>query len=174
MEPFLGQITLFAGVFAPRNYAKCNGQLMAIAQNSALFSLLGAVYGGDGRSSFALPDLRGRVPVHWGTGLGLTPRPIGQRGGMETVTLVDTQMPSHSHTMQANSHAATSKVAVGAILAADDPSDTSYSSDTTKPIVDLSPQAVNQAGGGQPHGNMAPYLVLNYIIATKGEYPSRN
>lgn len=115
-DPFVGEIRMFAGNFAPRQWAFCNGQLMAISQNDALFSLLGTIYGGDGRSSFGIPDMRGRIPMHWGTGPGLTPRPIGQKMGVESVALTANQIPSHSHTMQASTDSVSSVNPTGTVL----------------------------------------------------------
>jgi microcystin-dependent protein len=171
MDPYIGEIRMFAGNFAPRGWAFCNGQLLAIAQNTALFSLLGTMYGGDGRTNFALPDLRGRVPMHFGQGPGLTPRTQGEQSGSETVTLIAGQMPSHSHAVNGNQGPGDSTSPAGRYWAASSRRDASYagSADTA-----LSPQAVAPAGGSQPHENRQPYLAVSYIIALQGIYPPRS
>lgn len=169
-DPFIGEIRLFAGNFAPRDWAFCNGQLMSIAQNTALFSLLGTMYGGNGQTTFALPDLRGRVPVHMGQGPGLTPRTQGEMAGSETVTLLSSQMPAHSHALRASTAAASGSTPAGALLGA-----TSVNSyDSSAAGVAMAPGAIGNSGGSQPHDNMAPTLTLNYIIALFGIFPSRN
>ena len=168
--PFIGQITLFAGNFAPRGWAFCQGQLLSIAQNTALFSLLGTTYGGNGQTTFGLPDLRGRVPMGMGQGPGLSLYVQGQMGGVETVTLISTQMPQHTHTLQASSALPTVADPTGAVL----PSGYSriYATGTTG--VAMGATSIAAAGGSQPHENRQPYLAMNYIIATEGIYPSRN
>ncbi|MAE65355.1 MAG: phage tail protein [Phycisphaeraceae bacterium] len=168
-DPFVGEIRMFAGNFAPRSWAFCDGQLLSINQNDALFSLLGTIYGGDGRTTFGLPDLRGRVPIHQGSGAGLTPRQIGSRSGQETVTLGQNQLPSHTHPWQAANIAATSTQPVGnapAIAQGD-----VYTSDIT--ALNMSGSAIANAGGSQPHVNMMPFLAIHFIIALVGIYPSR-
>ena len=174
-EPFIAEIKIFAGNFAPRGWAFCNGQLLPIAQNTALFSLVGTTYGGDGRTTFGLPKLQGRIPLHPGNGPGLTTRRLGELGGVETVTLSEAEMPSHSHataaTLRANSGAATSADPRGNSLAAAK----IYKADV--PGVDTSAGSVNNqtgsAGDSEPHANMPPYLTLNFIIALVGLYPTR-
>jgi microcystin-dependent protein len=169
-NPFIGEIRLFAGNFAPQGWALCNGQLMAISQNTALFSLLGTTYGGNGQTTFALPDLRGRVPVHRGQGPGLTPRTQGEQSGSETVTLLSTQMPAHSHALRASTVAATGSTPAGALLGA-----TSVNSyDNSAAGVPMAAGAIGSTGGSQPHDNMAPTLALNYIISLFGIFPSRS
>jgi microcystin-dependent protein len=167
MEPFIGQILLFAGDFAPRGWALCNGQLLSIAQNSALFSILGTTYGGDGVTMFAVPDLRGRVPMHWGDGPGLTSRTIGESSGSESVTLLQTQIPAHTHTVNASEIAADARNPANAILA----QNASYT--TSAPNTTMSAHSLAPAGGGQPHDNMQPFLAITFIIALEGIYPSR-
>ncbi len=169
-DPFLGQIVMFGGNFAPRGWALCDGQLLAISQNSALFSILGTTYGGDGRTTFALPDLRGRVPVHAGTGPGLTPYRLGERGGQEAVTLTTAQIPSHTHSLNASTDPANDTNPSGKLpaRAAED----TYVTGT--PSATLSPQAAANTGGNQSHGNVQPYQAVNYIIALQGTFPSRN
>lgn len=174
-EPFLGEIRMFGGNFAPRGWAFCNGQLLPIAQNSALFSILGTTYGGDGQTTFALPDLRGRVPMHWGQGPGLTPRSLGESSGSENVTLLTTQMPAHTHLANASSDDANSTAPTNALWAtAVDANSQQVSAYGTTANTTMSPQAIGSAGGSQPHNNMQPFLCLSFIIALEGIYPSRN
>ena len=165
-EPFLGEIILFAGNFAPRGWAFCNGQILSIAQNTALFSILGTTYGGNGVTTFALPDLRGRVPVHPGQGPGLSQYDLGQVGGSETVTLSVNELPQHTHRQPATNAEQTTNRPNGALPARGGVygavSDDSLLGPTTP------------AGGNQPHNNIQPYLALNYIIALEGIFPSRN
>lgn len=166
-EPFLGEIRMFGGNFAPRGWAFCDGQLLPIAQNTALFSLLGTTYGGDGQSTFGLPDLRGRFPMHEGQGPGLTPRSLGAVAGAEAVTLIASQMPAHNHTVGASTGEANDVIPTNGYLAAGN----QYSASAN---TSLNPAALGVAGGSQPHDNMPPYLVVNFIIALEGIYPSRN
>lgn len=168
--PFIGQIRMFAGNFAPFGHAFCSGQLQSIAQNTALFALIGTTYGGDGQTTFALPDLQGRMPVHQGQGPGLTPRVIGQTGGTETVTLLSSQMPAHTHPMNANSGAGDSSVPTGNFFAAS--ASNIYSNSAPNAVMNAS--STNAAGGNQPHENMSPFLAINFIIALEGIFPSRN
>ena len=169
MEPFVGEIIMFGGNFAPRGYALCDGQLLPIAQNQALFSLLGTTYGGDGRTTFALPDLRGRVPVHQGAGPGLAPRPIGDKGGQERVTLSVNQMPAHSHVLKASTKAATATGPGGQVMAQANP--VAYKDGAASTA--LAPAALGQTGASQGHPNLMPYLSINFCIALNGIYPSR-
>lgn len=171
MDPFLGQIIMFGGNFAPRGWAFCDGQLLPIASYSALFSILGTIYGGDGRTTFALPDLRGRAPIHEGVGPGLETYRQGQRGGVEHVTLNITQIPSHTHL-------AAAKAASG--VDADTPAGNTwsngevYSSGKPTETMDTGAISVLNAGGSQSHENRPPFLVVNYIIALQGVFPSRS
>ena len=169
--PFIGQITLFAGNFAPRGWAFCNGQLLAISQNTALFSILGTTYGGNGQTTFALPDLRGRVPIHPGQGPGLSPYDLGQQGGTETVTLSVSSLPAHTHSVSpgATNGAQTTNRPARAVPARGGAYAASPSADAS-----MAPTSSAATGGGQPHANTQPYLGLNYIIALEGIYPSRN
>jgi microcystin-dependent protein len=169
-EPFLGEVMLVGFTFAPQGWAFCEGQVLSIAQNTALFSLLGTTYGGDGVSTFALPDLRGRVPVGQGQGLGLTNRVLGETGGLESVALTVAQMPAHTHAAMATNHAAHLHYPGGAVLAAKE-LQAMYSS--TNPDVAMSSSAIGSTGAGEPHENMQPFLVMNYIIALEGVFPSR-
>ncbi len=175
MEPFIAQIMLFGGNFAPRGWAFCDGQLLPIASNSALFSILGVTFGGDGRTTFALPDLRGRVPMHAGAGPGLTPRQIGQATGVEDVTLIESQIPSHNHEMLvASAAAANNRAASDAIGRTDIFVDNNPSDPTTQPSIALNNSTIGNAGGSQQHENMQPTLCINYIIALQGIFPSRS
>ncbi|MCA9441424.1 MAG: phage tail protein [Candidatus Omnitrophica bacterium] len=169
-EPFVGEIRMFAGNFAPRGWAFCDGQLLAVSQNDALFSLLGTVYGGDGRTTFGLPDMRGRIPVHPGTGPGLSPRQLGQKSGSEQVTLTPTQLPSHTHPLQASLDGAT-EINPQAKVTAQAPTGDIYGNIDT--LTNLNTQAVTEAGGNQPHYNLMPFLCIHFIIALFGIYPSR-
>jgi microcystin-dependent protein len=165
-NPFLGSIILFAGNFAPRGWAFCNGQVLAIAQNQALFSLLGTTYGGNGQTTFALPDLRGRVPIHPGQGPGLSPVDLGEISGVEVVTLTTSQLPPHTHPQPATNGEQTTNRPNNALPARGGV----YSNESDGSL--LHPTLT--VGGGQPHENRQPFLGLNYIIALEGIYPSRN
>ena len=174
-EPFIAEIRIFAGNFAPRSWAFCNGQLLPISQNTALFSLIGTTYGGDGRTTTALPNMQGRAPMHPGNGPGLSSRRLGQSGGTETVTLGETQMPSHTHALSMSSDATdeegTSNPA-NALTGETDASDRIYGPPSSLSPMDA--QALASVGGSQAHNNMQPFLTLNYIIALQGLYPSRS
>ena len=170
MDPFIGDIRMFAGNFAPRSYAYCDGQLLSIAQNEALFSLFGTIYGGDGRTTFGLPDLRGRIPVHMGTGSGLTSRPIGQEGGTENVALTAAHLPAHGHALQASASPATESRPAGNALAGNTPIDV-YSTVPASDAMDAS--STTEAGGGDAHPNVQPFLCIRFIVALFGIYPSR-
>ncbi|WP_417207644.1 phage tail protein [Antarctobacter sp.] len=174
-EPFVAQITLFAGNFAPRGWAFCDGQLLAVSQNDALFSLLGTIYGGDGRTTFGLPDLRGRAAIHAGHGPGLSDYRLGARGGIENVTLTQIEMPSHNHgvRMRAESRAGNLTDPGGNMLAAGSPI---YRTNTPADDVNLDAATIqqNNVGGNQSHTNLSPFLGVHYIIALFGIYPSRN
>jgi microcystin-dependent protein len=173
-EPFLGQIMIFAGNFAPRGWALCNGQLLAISQNTALFSILGTYYGGNGTTTFALPNLQGRVPIHSGNGTGLSPYVVGQNGGTETVTLLTTQMPSHTHLANVDGAASGKPTPSGNFLGTvgGTSQDKVYSSGPSNATMNAT--AIGAAGGSQPHANIEPYLALTFCIATQGIFPSRN
>jgi microcystin-dependent protein len=172
-EPFVGEIRMFAGNFAPRGWAFCDGQLLAVSQNDALFSLLGTIYGGDGRTTFGLPDLRGRIPIHAGTGPGLSPRQLGSKGGTEKETITVNQLPSHSHTIRATGDTATTPNPSGNLLART----ASLNPYTDQPLVgtnDLNAATISNVGGSQSHSNTMPFLCINFIIALFGIYPSRH
>jgi microcystin-dependent protein len=173
MEDYIGTISLFAGNYAPLNWAICDGRILTIQQNPALFSILGSTYGGDGKTTFALPDLRGRVPVGVGQSPGLTNRELGKTGGEEAVALTIAQIPSHTHTYNALSGNRESKdpsgnflgITPGAWYAQKNPGDT---------LLPMNAETVSMAGGGQPHNNMPPFVGMNYIICVKGLFPQRS
>jgi len=175
-EPYVGEIRMFAGNFAPRQWAFCNGQLLSISQNNALFSLLGTTYGGDGRVSFGLPEMRGRLPVHQGQGPGLSPRPLGMRLGLEGIALNSNQMPSHRHTLNASSDIANSANPGSDVLASQDDGDTPYAAQPEEPtkLENMNSQTLSMAGNSQAHNNMMPYLSISFIICLFGIYPSRS
>lgn len=170
MDPFVGEVRVFGFDFAPRGWATCDGQLLPISQNTALFSLLGTNYGGDGRSTFGLPDLRGRAPMMWGQGPGLTMRMIGEAGGSPTATLTEAQIPAHTHTLAAASADGNSGDPDGRYLAVTS-GGTPFSGST--PNGSLATQAMTVAGGNQPHDNMQPHLLVTYCIALQGIFPPR-
>lgn len=170
-EPFVGEIRMFAGNFAPRGWAFCDGQLLAVSQNDALFSLLGTIYGGDGRTTFGLPDLRGRIPIHAGDGPGLSPRRLGAKGGAEKVTLTVNQLPSHHHTLNASSTAATGNSPQDAFVG-DSPSVDVFIE--SAPSVNMSSASITSVGGSRSHTNEMPFLCVHFIIALFGIYPSRH
>lgn len=194
MDPILGSIILFAGTFVPRGWADCNGAILPIAQNQALFSLLGITYGGNGTTTFALPDLRGRVPVGIGQGPGLTNHTLGEMAGVETVTLTTNQIPAHTHTISAGNLTVTLKAAntsgqhaaplQGDFIGVTTDGSTDYPAFVTNPPAanqitlggvtsSLAGIVIGSTGGSQPHTNMQPYLGMRYIIATEGIYPTR-
>lgn len=161
--------------FAPRGTVACQGQLMSIAQNTALFSLLGTTFGGDGRTTFGLPDMRGRVPLGWGQGPGLSPRQLGEKNGTESVTLNMSQMPSHNHTVNVGSSQAISDTATGRVLATQTRGgDVPEIYTDTSLATHLRSDAISMNGGGQAHSNMQPYTCVNFVIVTEGIFPSRS
>jgi microcystin-dependent protein len=171
-DQFLGEIRMTGFNFAPYGWALCNGQLLPISQNTALFSLIGTYYGGNGIDNFALPNLQSRVPIHQGQGVGLSPYVLGQNGGFENVTLTTQQMPQHNHMVNTNNGLGSTTRPANALLAAtssDKPYTTSASDGST-----LNPSAISYAGNSQPHNNLQPYLCINFCIALQGIYPSRN
>ena len=172
MESFLASIIIFAGNFAPRGWAFCDGQLLSIAQNTALFSLLGTTFGGDGVTNFALPDLRGRVPLHPGQGPGLSSYLLGQPGGSENTSLLPANLPSHNHPLNAVSEAGSASSPAGAFLGNSGALDKEYATSGT--MVAMNANAIGNAGQSQPIGNLQPYLAINFIITLEGIYPSRN
>ncbi|MDR7252490.1 microcystin-dependent protein [Nocardioides sp. BE266] len=162
-QPYVGEIRMFGGNFAPAGWAFCNGQLLPISENETLFNLIGTTYGGDGQSTFALPDLQSRVPVHQGNGYVLA-----ETGGVEEVTLTTAQVPAHSHPLVVSTTAASSRSAVGGIPAAA-PSDVAW----TSAAADEGMSQTSAAGGSQPHTNMQPYLGISFIISLFGVFPSQ-
>ena len=183
MEPFIGMIVMFGGNFAPRGWALCDGSLLSISQNSALFSILGTTYGGDGRTTFALPDLRGRLAMHAGSGPGLTPRSLGQKGGVENVTLTTNNLPSHTHTASAVSTAnsfnaaGASTAAQGNFWADSAEGDAIYNAATNANMnagAVTTNVTVDPTGAGAGIGIVSPFQCVNFIIALTGTYPSRN
>lgn len=168
-EPFLGQICPFGFNFPPRGWAQCGGQIMSIAQNTALFSLLGTMYGGNGQTTFGLPDLRGRVAISDGQGSGLSSYAVGEQGGAEIISLSQQQLPSHSHTLQAG-RGADSAFPPGMLLA--NAPNNIYG--PPPPAGTMDGGAIGVTGGGQPHENRQPYLVINWCIALEGIFPPRN
>ena len=178
-DQFVAEVRIFPFNFAPKGWAFCNGQLLPLSQNTALFSLLGTTYGGDGKSTFALPDMEGQAPMHPGQGQGLSLRDLGQLGGSETVTLLDSELPAHTHSVQATAANANTEIPAGAVLGrgnfgfqGNTGAVSLYSNDA--PNTNMSPQAMALAGGDQPHNNMQPYLTLSFCIALQGVYPPRS
>ena len=175
-EPYIAEIKMFGGNFAPRNYALCNGQIMAISQNTALFSLLGTTYGGNGTTTFALPNMQGRAPVHQGNGAGIDPVSLGEMAGETNVTLTTGNLPTHTHPIS------------GALIANSNPGETPasntlftnsapnqlYAAALGTGGLNLAPQTITMAGGSLPHNNMQPYLAVSFIIALQGVFPARN
>jgi microcystin-dependent protein len=174
--PFLAEIKMFAGNFAPKGYALCDGQLMSISQNTALFSLLGTIYGGDGKSTFALPNLQGRAAMQSGQGPGLSQRDLGQTAGEQTVTLLTTQMPAHSHPANCvnNTTANQNSPANNFWATGGGRRGQNFYASTAGSSPQMNPQALPNTGGSLPHNNMPPYLVVNFIIALQGIYPPRS
>ena len=172
VETFLGEIRMFAGNFAPKGWAFCQGQLLLIAQNQALFALLGTTYGGDGRTTFALPDLRGRAPIGFGQGPGLSYKDLGQQFGTETVTLTTAQMPAHSHTVNAVTTEGNQNLPTNSLPANTKTLDKEYSDANANTTMKAT--MVNPTGGSQPFGVSQPSLGVNFIIALQGVFPSRN
>jgi microcystin-dependent protein len=164
-DPFLSEIKIISWNFAPKGWAFCNGQLMPINQNQALFSLLGTTYGGDGRTTFGLPDLRGKIPIHFGSGFDL-----GQKGGEENHTLTLQELPTHIHVLNVNNGTGNSTNPPNAVLAKAPAN--FYGAPNN--LAGMNPGSVTNTGGSQPHNNMQPYLTLNFIIALQGIFPSRN
>jgi microcystin-dependent protein len=171
-DPFVAEIRIFPFNFAPKGWAWCDGQLLPLSQNTALFSLLGTTYGGDGKSTFALPDLQGSAPMHPGQGPGLSLHDLGETGGSDTVTLLESEIPVHSHSMMAStqdggdSHPQGNLLAQGIGIG-------QYIDAATGPFTTLDPDALPPAGGDQPHNNLQPYLTLYFNIALQGVFPPR-
>ena len=172
-DPFVAEIRIFPFNFAPKGWAWCDGQLLPLSQNTALFSLLGTTYGGNGKSNFALPDLQGRAPMHPGQGQGLSLHDLGETGGSETVSLLESEIPSHSHALMASVEDGTQGSMVPGITVATSVGGALYQTTTNANTVAMSPNALPPAGGDQPHNNMMPYLTFYFCIALQGVFPSR-
>lgn len=168
-SPFVGQIQPFSFDFAPKGWAKCDGNLLAISQNNALYSVIGIIYGGDGRTTFALPDLRGRAPMQFGHGPGLSDRRIGQKSGSQEVTLTISSLPWHNHMVRASNSPGDSQQPQGALLAPDSSGEDRIF--TSSPNTGLNFATLSNTGGNQPHENMAPFLVINWCISLYGVIP---
>jgi microcystin-dependent protein len=167
-DPFVAEIRMFGFDFAPTSWAQCNGQLIPISQNTALFALVGTYYGGDGKSTFALPNLQGSTPLHPGQGSGLSPYDLGQQGGAQFVTLLQSEMPVHSHTFTASEDVINESTPANYFFGA---GETRYAAPAN--ITQMAPQTLTVAGGSLPHNNMMPYLVVNFCIALQGVFPQR-
>lgn len=171
-DPYIGEIRPFGFNFAPQGWAQCNGQLLSIAQNTALFSILGTTYGGDGRTTFALPNLQAQAPLNFGQGPGLTERVLGESGGTPSVTLLQSELPTHSHSADADGSSAGVASPENAVWGAGGRGrPPAYSTDT--PNMAMSPEALAPVGGSQPHNNLPPYQVVNFCIALQGIFPPR-
>jgi len=170
-DPFVAEIRIFPFNFAPKGWAWCDGQLMPLSQNTALFSLLGTTYGGDGKSNFALPNLQGRAPMHPGQGPGLSLHDLGESGGSDTVTLLQSQIPAHSHAWQGSAGDGNNQSPVGQLLATGVGGITMYG--PVASVVSMSPNTLAPAGGDQPHNNLQPYLTFYFNIALQGVFPPR-
>jgi len=172
-DQFVAEIRIFPFNFPPTGWAFCDGQLMPISQNTALFSLLGTTYGGDGKSTFALPDMQGNAPMQPGQGQGLSLRDLGEMSGVESITLLVSEIPVHTHAMKASIENATQGTLTPNITLASSVSGSLYQDNTTQNLVQMAFQALPPAGGGLPHNNMQPYLTLNFCIALQGIFPQR-
>jgi microcystin-dependent protein len=166
-QPYVGEIRMFAGNFAPAGWMFCEGQLLPISEYETLFNLIGTTYGGDGQSTFALPDLRGRIPMHFGNGFTLA-----ETGGVETVTLTVSQIPAHSHALLGSTAAGTTLDPTSNVLA-QAPLSTTFAYGTDAPLTPLSPSSIGSTGGSQPHNNFQPYLCVDFIISLFGIFPSQ-
>ena len=171
-DPFVAEIRIFPFNFAPKGWAWCDGQLLPLSQNTALFSLLGTTYGGNGKSNFALPDLQGRAPMHPGQGPGLSLHDLGETGGSDTVTLLESEIPAHSHTMMAQTSTGTKSTPSGNSIARTSGA-TPYLPPAGAALVSMAPESLAPAGGDQPHNNLMPYLTFYFCIALQGVFPPR-
>jgi microcystin-dependent protein len=172
-DPFVAEIRIFPFNFPPKGWAFCNGQLLPLSQNTALFSLLGTTYGGDGKSTFALPDMQGNAPMHPGQGPGLSLHDLGETGGSETVTLLQSEIPAHSHAYNVSQSDAIERIPATQKYAAGIGGVVAYNNTANPPLTAMAPEALAPTGGGQPHNNMMPYLTLNFCIALQGVFPPR-
>ncbi|MFN2480667.1 MAG: phage tail protein [Pyrinomonadaceae bacterium] len=175
-DPFVAEIRIFPFNFAPKGWAFCDGQIMPISQNTALFSLLGTTYGGDGKSTFALPDLQGSAPMHPGQGNGLSLHDLGEQGGSQTVTLLESEMPAHAHTIMAagNPPPANAGIPDPSVALARSSGTTVYQASPFSNLGTMNAQLIGISGGSLPHNNMMPYLTLNFCIALQGVFPPRS
>lgn len=174
-DPFVAEIRIFPFNFAPRGWAWCNGQLLPLSQNTALFSLLGTTYGGDGKSNFALPDLQGRAPMHPGQGPGLSLHDLGETGGSETVTLLESEIPAHAHAARASNQQGDVQQPTPTTSLARPVGALPYvPGSPAPPLVSMAPESLPPAGGDQPHNNMQPYLTFYFNIALQGVFPPRS
>ena len=171
-DPFVAEIRIFPFNFAPKGWAWCDGQLLPLSQNTALFSLLGTTYGGNGKSNFALPDLQGRAPMHPGQGPGLSLHDLGETGGSETVTLLESEIPAHSHALMSLGAPGNRTNPIGNSIARASQG-SAYVPPAGAPLVSMAPEALPPAGGDQPHNNMQPYLTFYFNIALQGVFPPR-
>ena len=169
-EPYVGEIKMFGGTFAPAGWAFCSGQLLPISENETLFNLIGTTYGGDGQETFALPDLQGRAPMHMGTGKAGTPYTIGENGGVESVTLQANTTPIHTHAFIASTAVANSNTPVNQVIAQSTQRAAYFEAGSTTA---LAGSAISPIGGSQPHENLQPYLVISFIISLFGVFPSQ-
>jgi microcystin-dependent protein len=172
-DPFVAEIRIFPFNFAPKGWAWCDGQLLPLSQNTALFSLLGTTYGGNGKSNFALPDLQGRAPMHPGQGPGLSLHDLGETGGSETVTLLESEIPSHAHTANGQNSFSNLNDAAGAVMARPFGGGNLYTPSVPASVVPMAAESLAPAGGDQPHNNMMPYLTFYFCIALQGVFPPR-
>jgi microcystin-dependent protein len=173
MDPFVAEIRIVGFNFAPTGWAQCNGQLMPLSQNTALFSLLGTFYGGDGKSTFALPNLQGNTAMHPGQGPGLSQRFLGEQGGEEFVTLLESEMPAHNHQIMASGSNSTTGIPSADAALARAVGGFGYQNAPFDPTTQMAFQTLTPAGGSLPHNNLMPYLVMNYVIALQGVFPPR-
>jgi microcystin-dependent protein len=171
-DPFVAEIRIFAFNFAPTGWAFCDGQILPISQNTALFSLLGTTYGGDGKSTFALPNMQGNAPMQQGQGQGLSLRDLGEQSGSEAITLLVSEIPFHTHGLMAGVDPANVQIPTNTVSLTRSSGGNAYSTSTSG-LVAMAPQTLSPAGGGQPHNNMQPYLTLNFCIALQGVFPPR-
>jgi len=172
-DPFVAEIRIFPFNFAPKGWAFCDGQILPISQNTALFSLLGTTYGGNGQSTFALPNMQGNAPMHPGQGPGLSLHDLGETGGSETVSLLESEIPAHAHAIVAAANPALLKLPAPTASLARSQGDNAYQSVVNQNIVQMNANAIAPAGGDQPHNNMMPYLTLSFCIALQGVFPPR-
>jgi microcystin-dependent protein len=173
-SPFVAEIRIFPFNFAPTGWAFCDGQIVPISQNTALFSLLGTTYGGDGKTNFALPNMQGNAPMHFGQGAGLSLRDLGESDGSPTVTLLSSEMPSHTHLVGVSSAVADTKVPDSTMILGRSAGGSVYEKPPGTPLSNLNSGSVGSSGGNQPHNNLMPYLVLNFCIALQGVFPPRS